>query len=41
VEDGHAVVQDWRYRQYGFSVWVILREIPDAALVTSLCETPA
>jgi hypothetical protein len=37
-EDGRWVYQYRRCRQCGFAVRVILREIPDAALIASLRE---
>ena len=40
-EDGRSVYQYKRCRQCGFAVRVILHEIPDVALVTSLRETLA
>jgi len=40
-EDGRWVYQYRRCRQCGYTVRVILREIPDAALVASLRETLA
>ena len=40
-EDARSVYQYRRCRQCGFAVRVILREIPDVALMASLRETLA
>jgi hypothetical protein len=40
-EDGRCVYRYRRCRQCGFAVRVILREIPDVALLASLRETLA
>jgi hypothetical protein len=40
-EDGRSVFQYSRSRQCGFAVRVILRQIPDVALMASLRETLA